>query len=508
MEQTRLVKVRRNIIWNFINRVVMLLLPFATRTVILYQFGDMYIGLSSLFNSVLGILSMAELGFGSAMVFSMYEPMAKGDDDAVCALLRLYRKIYTIIGSIILAVGLLMIPFLRGLINGDVPSGVNIYYLYLLNLLDTVASYFLFAYKGSILTADQRNDVTSRVTSVINIALCSCQIIIVLTAYNYYFYVALIPVFTVIRNLVINHAVNKKYPQYTCRGEVAPEKLRDIKKRVAGLFIYKICYKFRDSFDSIILSAFLGLAILGKYSNYLYIQGAITGFISVIKDSITASIGNSIVTESQEKNHSDFGSIQLIYMWLSAWCTVCLLCLYQPFIRVWAGEELLFDDGIMMVFCFYFFTYKIGDICAVYRHAIGLWWEDRHRPIVESVVNLTLNILLVRWLGVVGVMLSTIFCLIFINSIWASRILYTQYFKDYKHREYIRNNIIYTLFMLIAAAPTYLLCAAIPVEGILAIVVRALVCIVVPNVILYLEFHVLPDYKNSVKLIKSLIRSH
>ena len=506
MSNSRILNAKRNMIWTFVNKIVSLLLPFLTRTAIIYYLGTLYLGLNSLFSSVLNILSLAELGFGTAMVFSMSEPIAKGDADFICALLKLYRKIYTIIGTIILAVGLILMLFLPFMISGETPGDVNIYVLYCVYLGNTVLSYFMFAYKESILTASQRTDITSNIATIISVFSNLVQLLSLFLFKNYYAYCIVLPIATIIKNCVTSYIVDKKYPQYKCYGIIEREKINDIKKRVAGLFIYRICNVFRDSFDSIILSAFLGLTVLAKYNNYYYILTAITGFLSVIKTSIAASVGNSIATESEEKNYQDFQKCQLLYMWASGWCTVCLFCLYQPFVEWWIGEEYLFSNQLMALFCVYFFCYKMGDICAVYRQAAGLWWQDRFRPVVESVTNLVLNIVLVKFIGVAGVMLSTICCLVFINAIWASNVLYKYYFKNHKQLIYIGKIGYYALITTVATVVTGFMCSLIPLTGILALIIYGIICSIVPNGIFVIGFCKMPEFQDGIKLLKNMLK--
>lgn len=506
MAESRLINVKRNMVGETIYKVVSLLLPFLTRTVIIYVLGALYLGLNSLYGSILTILSLAELGFGSAMVFSMYEPIAKGNKEEVCALLNLYRKIYRIIGCVILLLGLAILPFLSQIIKGEVPSDVNIYALYLIFLTSTVLSYFLYAYKSSLLVAHQRSDIDSNVSTLLSIATNITQLIALYLTRNYYAYCLVIPLSTIVKNLIINRITNKKYPEYHCYGSIEDAKLLDIKKRVGGLFIYKVCYVFRDSIDSIVISAFLGLIALAKFNNYFYITNVVTGFIVAIKTSMSASVGNSMITEPQSKNYNDFKKCQLIYMLGSAWCTVCIYCLTEPFIKLWIGTEYILPNYMLILFCGLFYCYKMGDMCAVYRQAAGLWWQDRYRPIVEAVTNLVLNITLVQIIGMAGVVLSTIFCLVFINSFWASRVLYKFYFKDYHQRDYIVRIIFYGIVTLTVMLLSGFVCQHIPLEGISALLVRGGICICVSLPLLLILFRFLPEYKESMAFLKIIFK--
>lgn len=506
---SRIVNAKRNIIGLMINRIISLLLPFFTRTAIIYYLGTVYLGLNSLFTSLLSVLSLAELGVGTAMVFSMYEPIANGDDTTVCALLRLYRKIYYIIGTIILIIGIIFAPFLTLVISGEYPNDINIYAVYLINLFNTVISYYLFAYKDSLLTANQRIDILSMINSVICCILNIGQTIILIKTKNYYMYCLFMVVTTIISNLIRSYIISKKYPRYRCQGTVSHEMLNDIKKRVTGLFIYKVCDVLRFSLDSIVLSAFLGLTVLAKYNNYYYIMNAIAGTMAIVSNSITATIGNSIIKESQEKNYKDFKRIQLIYMWIAGLCSISLFCLYQPFMNFWVGKELMFDNVVMVFFCIYFFVNRWGDMCYAYRQGAGLWWQDKFRPIVESIVNISLNIILVQKMGVIGVLLSTIIGLVFINSLWGSKILFKHYFTEYKQFDYLKRLMLYTVITALACIATYGVCLYI--EGVIKItnsvvelIVRALICCIIPNTIFFIVYKNLSEFKESMSLLKQL----
>ena len=512
MSDSRTKNARRNIYASLFNKLITMVLPFWTRSAIIYFVGVLYLGLNGLFTSILLVLSLAELGVGSAMVFSMYKPVAEGDDETVCALLNLYRKLYRLIGTAILVLGLLFTPFIKLVIHGDIPTDTNIYILYLIALFNTVVSYFLFAYKTSVLAATQRMDITTNTTTALTVLSGLLQILLLFLFKNYYYYCIVTPVATVAGNLIRSRIVDKMYPQYTCHGEVSKELKAEIKKRVLGLCIYRISAAMRYSLDSLVLSAFLGLTVLAKYNNYFVIMNAIVGVMEMLTSNTTSSIGNSIVLESQEKNYKDFRRIQLAFMWLSGICTVCMFCIYQPFMEMWVGKDLMFNDTVMTVFCAYFFCNRWGDICYTYRQGAGLWWEDRYRPMVEAVVNLTFNIILVQVIGVVGVMLSTIIGLLFINSIWGSRVLFKHYFTDYKQSKYLLELLIFTLATAAACAVCGGLCSLLPavpgrsVLGVLFLLVRGGICVTVGNLILWLSYRKLPQYPDAMQLVKAVIK--
>lgn len=503
--ESRTKNAKANIISGLANKIVFMLLPFITRTCIIYGLGTIYLGLNSLFASVLQLLSLAELGFGEALVFSMYAPLAKGEHEKVCSLLNLYHRIYRIIGCVILILGICFIPFLENVIKGETPADVNIHILYLIYLFNTVISYWMFAYKNSILAATQKLSITNNINTITQIALSVIQIALILIFKNYYLFVIVIPLCTIVRNIIIHKVTQKMYPMYFCAGQLEKCELTEIKKRVAGMFIYKLCGSLRSSFNSIIISSFIGLVILAKYENYFFIISSIMGVMTLISSGIVASIGNSIATESVDKNYNDFLKFFFMYEVLTSWCTSCLLCLMQPFMRLWVGEELMMSDELVILFCIYFYLLKTGDICFVYRQATGIWWKDKYRPIIESIINLGLNIYLVQKIGVAGVLISAIITLSTINFLWGGKILYNEYFKR-SMKKYLWHACIYLITTVLVTSITYTICNMISEYGYMDFVIKTLITSIISALLLFLIYRNHSEFINSKKLLSGLLK--
>lgn len=480
----------RGIFWGLANTIASIGLPFITRTVIIYILGVEYVGLGSLFTSVLQVLSFTELGLGSALVYSMYEPIANHDDTKVRALLNFYKKSYRVIGCIIMAVGLAISPFLDKLVDGDTPADINLYILFLVYLFNNVIGYFMFAEKTSLLLACQRDDLNSRVALIIRVVQNVLQSIIILIAKDYYLFSICIPVCTVLSNLLAAFISKREYPQYYCEGKIDKQELKSIEKNVGGMVFQKIGNIVLTSVDTIVISSFLGLRILGIFNNYYYIITALNMFLDMICRVLIPAVGNSIACESKEKNYKDFQKFQLIYQWIVIWMSVCTLCLFQPFIRSWVGEELMLSDNLAILFAVYFFIFKWFDIVYVYREASGIWWQGKMFPLISAAVNLTLNIILVKFIGLAGILLSTIICLLFIHDTIGVYILKKYYFGETMSMKkfYFRQAYIVLCFLLIGST-TYLLCGLLKFDGIIQLVTRALVCIMLPNVLLILLFY-------------------
>ncbi len=495
--------VGRNMIFGYINRCVSLLLPFIVRTVVIIRFGALYLGMNSLLGSIFQMLSLAELGFGMAVVYSLYRPVAEGDTDTVCAYLGTYRKIYRIIGLVILAAGLALMPFFPYMLHGQtVPEDMDIFIWYLIFLADTVISYLLFGYKTAIPSALQRIDLLSRVDTVVLIGRTLVQIAFLLLTDCFYFYLLSSLGFTVLRNFLISHLVERFYPQYVCRGHVDAAHFVELKRLVGGLSLSKFRGASRHMIDSLCITVFVSLTVTAIYSNYFLIHSAMTSLFSIIGASMVASVGNSIVTESVEKNYQDMRRFNFMYMLLAGWAVICMLCLYQPFVRLWVGPDLMLGMPEVLAFCLYFYVLKMGDLRWIYFEGVGLWWKARYIVIAEIICNIVLNILLAKFWGVLGIIVATLISLFFINFIGEAWILFKEYFKNGRLHTFFADQTLY--FGVTVVIAFVCLCACEGVEtSVVGLLMRLLICTLGTVVGYYLAFYWTARYRDAKTWIVS-----
>ena len=485
----------RNMSFGLLNKITSIVLPFAVRTVFIRVLGEEYLGLSSLFSSVLMVLSMTELGFSSAIVYHMYKPIAEDDTATINALLHYYKTVYRIIGCIILGVGCLLIPILPYLIKGSAPSDINLTIIYLIYLGNTAASYFLFAYYSALISAFQRGDLISKANILVSFAMYVVQILCLLFVKNYYAYIAIMPAFTILNNLRIRTVARRVFPECRPEGNIGPELKADIRQKVGGLMISKVSGVSRNAFDSIFISMFLGLADTAMYNNYYYIMNAVTGVMIMFITSIRAGVGNSVALDSVETNYHNMKKMNFLYMWISGWFTICLLCLYQPFMKLWMGENLMFPMATVVLLCVYFYVLKIGDIRSIYVDTKGAWWENRYRATLEAAANIALNYFLGKYYGVNGIIVATLLSLFFINFLYGSQIIFRYYFGMDKIRDYYRSNIEYAVVTSLAAVITLGFCRSLPVEGLIGLFLKAAICTMIPNVIYWICYRKTNEYQ-------------
>lgn len=497
----------RNIIFGTCLKLYQIVVPFLMRTIMIYFMGVQYLGLNSLFTSVLQVLNLAELGVGSAMVYSMYKPVAEHDNDTICALMGLYRKYYRIIGMVVLAAGCVLIPFVPHLIKSDVPDGINIYILYVMNLLATVFTYWLYAYKNSILQAYQRNDIVSKVTMITDTVKYILQIFVIVFLKNYYLYVLVLILLQIASNIITAAVVTRMYPEYRCKGSLHKEEVAQINSRIRDLFTSKIGAVIVNSADTVVISAFLGLTVLAIYQNYFFIISSVIAFIAVVFNSCTAGIGNSIIVETKEKNYNDFKKFTFLIAWIAGFCTVCIVCLMQPFMNIWmnGNEKLMLGMSEVVCFCIYFFVYEIQQLLLTYKDAAGMWHEDKYRPLVTALTNLVLNIIMVQFWGLYGVLLSTVISIIFIGMPWLFYNLFTVLFKR-NAAKYVIRVVYYTVITVVICIITYSVCSLVPFTGIAELIVKLIICIIVPNVLFFVALFRFEEFGQVKALVKGILK--
>ena len=505
MKLERTKNAARNIVFDGTLEIVNMLFPFVIRSVMLHCLGTEYLGLNGLFKSLLTFLNLAELGVGSAMVFSMYKPIAEDDTSTICALLRLYRTLYRIIGLAVAAVGLLLMPVLRNLIKGDIPADMNLYILYLMNLGNTVMTYWLFAYKSSLLQAHQRRDVISKVSLAVRLTEYILKILILVYARNYYLYLLVQLLCQLAINLLTAVCASKMYPRYMPEGKLPKEKTLDIFRRVRDLFTSKLSATVFDAADTLVISAFMGLTVLALYQNYYFIITALRMMLVVVLNACMAGVGNKLVMESKENNYRDLEKISLLFLWVLGVSSSMLLCMYQPFIRIWMGEDNMFAVGLVFCFVIYYYSMGANKLINMFKDAAGIWRVDRWRPLTAAMVNLGLNLLTVRWLGLYGVLLSSIVSIVFIQIPWLFHNLFREVFPQQCMGKYIRLFCGLTTVSLISCGISWLVCRLFSLNVWATLFLNAAVSFLVPNLCCFAVYGRKPVFRETLLQLKKTL---
>lgn len=504
---TRTQNIRKNLIFNIIKFVTNLLLQFVLRTVLIYYMGAEYLGLNGLFTNIFSFLNLAELGIGSAIVFSMYKPIADNDVEKIKSLEHLYKKFYIIISIIVGTIGLAITPFIKYLMNGGVTVDINIYILYIMYLAYTLVGYWS-AHKRSLLFAYQRNDVENIIRTICIVSMSIVQIVVLILFKIYYLYFSISILFTLIECVLIHVYANKLFPEI--RGKAQPldkETKKEITKNVTALSMHKIGGAVVFSTDNILISAFLGVAILGSYSNYYLITASISSVILLISNSLMASVGNLIASSNKEYVYDKFKLINFIFCLLTAFSFVCLITLFQPFITKWTGGgEYMLEFSTVIIICLSFYFTRMRTGVNVFKDAAGLFWYNKWQPIVEALVNLVVSIVLVKLIGINGIFIGTIFSTLVAPFWWEPLILYKHYFKR-SVKSYFVRYLIDFLIMCAVCVITYFVCSFIPDGSIWLLIAKFAVCILISGSLLVVAYLPTKEFKELFAMLKNFARN-
>lgn len=505
---TRNKNITNGIFMGFINNILTIILPFITRTIIIYKLGTDYVGLGGLFTSILQVLSLTELGFSGAITFALYKPILQRDLKHINALLSLYRFVYRLVGISIIFISIILIPILPELVDGGLPDHLNLYVLYFIYVFNTVVSYFFSAYKSVIFNASERYDIEITIKSGVLILQYVLQSIVLLLFDDYYIYVIILPIATIINNIINSLIVKKKYPDFKPEGKISKFEIYNIIRNVGGAFFSKIGLTIYNSADTIVISAFLGLNMLGRYQNYYYIISTLISLFAVIHNTIRPVIGNDLNTKSKVDNWRNFRIIYYVYTWLGVYFTEILVACMQDFEHLWVGKNNLLPHNIALLLAAYFFVTKLYGLLTVYQEAAGIWWQGKFIPLISSFINLFFNLFLVQIIGLYGVIISSILSTIFISLPGLIYIIFKYLFVEKSQKIWIIKYIlIFIVETIIIGVVVYFLCSQIPYLGFIGIIIKAILSSIITIIFFVGSAIIYPEGKDVIKYVLTKLKS-
>ena len=485
----------KNAITAMASNIVSILIGVVAQAIFIKVLGAEYLGVNGLFTNIVSMLGIVELGIGSAIIYNLYEPVAKKNIKKIKSLMRFYKTSYRIIAVIVFLIGIAIIPFL-GDIVGEVNIDINITLIYILFLIDIVASYLL-TYKRSILYANQKTYITNIVHIIYLITMNIAQIIVLLLFKNYIVYLAIKIIFRILENIIITIIANKRYP-YINGNDVKPiekEIKKDIITKVKGLIFHKIGTFVVLGTDNIIISRFLGVVTVGLYSNYNMIIQAVSNLFLQIFDSLTASVGNLLTEHNREKSYQIYKNMLMTNSVLFTFAATEIICLIEPFIKIWIGDEYLLPYTVLVVLILNFYIQGMRKTCLVFKMAAGIFHEDRYYPIIESIINIVVSVLLVKLIGLEGVFIGTIISSLPVILISYPVYVYMPIFKK-SYFTYLKENAYYYSIAFLTVLISVLAVNLIPIANpFIKIVVNAIISIITFMIIQFICFHKKEEYK-------------
>lgn len=477
----------KNVFVGVGGQIFNILIGIVTRIFFVRLLAEEYLGLNGLFSSILTALSFVELGIGPAIVYSLYKPLAERDQEQIQALMDLFRKAYTIIGIVVALLGALLTPFLSYLIQ-DMPDNIpHIHLIYLLFVANTSASYF-FSYKKSLIIADQKQYIVTGYHYVFYFIMNILQIIFLYITRNYFAFLLLQILFTLIENIILSRKANKLFPviKEKCTAKLNPVYKKEIIINVKSIILHKVGGIASTAIDNIVMSKIFGLITVGIYSNYLLIISPLNAIGNQIF-SFTASLGNLKVTTEDDRAVGVFGIMEFIDFWVYLFGSICLLVLFNPFISIAFGEHLLFPMSTVILIVLNFYLEGRRKAILSLKEAYGIFYQDRYKPIVESITKVALSIILAMKMGVNGIFIGTLIsksiCIVVEPYVVYKYGLGWQYIG-----QYIRKYLEYLVLFIVLAFVTYYLSSFIGGSGILSFIGKMVICLFIPNIIVILVY--------------------
>ncbi len=496
----------KNMITAVSSNVLTIIVGLVAQAVFIKILGSEYLGLNGLFSNVISMLGIVELGMGSAIIYNMYKPIAENDHEKIKSLMQFYKKSYRIITLIISIIGIMIIPFIKYIVDIEsVTVGINVYLVYILFLLETICSYIL-SYKRSMLYADQKEYIKNIIHMGYTILVNTMQLTFLYFTHDYYLYLIIKVMMRLVENIVISSYVNRRY-SYLLDNNVTKldsKTEKDIFQKIRALFFHKIGTFIVSGTDNIIISKYLGLVTVGLYSNYYMIINAVQTVINHIIQATRASVGNLLVTESKIKQFDVFNKIRFVNFWISCFSSICIFVIMDSFITIWIGYKFVLPTKVLLVLVINFFIVSSRSTYGAFKEAAGIFYEDRFVPIIESLLNIVLSIIFVKKFGLMGVFMGTIGSGLVLWCYSYPKYVYNKLFGR-KISDYMKETIYYFIIFILIAGFTYSLAILISFDNVyLQFISNVLIALIVPNVIMLLLFSKDENFKYFINMLKGL----
>lgn len=498
----------RNSIYGLVGKAVSLFASFVSRTVFIYILGKYYLGINGLYTEILSFLSFAELGFGSAMTFALYGPVARGEEEKIRQLMQFYKLVYRVIAVVVLVFGIVLTPFLHYIVTGA--EGLSLFELrlyFLIFLANTVATYFVI-YKYGYVNALQETYVTTNIETVTSLGCVVVQLCALLITGDFLVYLLANTGTLIASRFVIAFYLNRRYPILRERpNESLPfADRKSIFGEVKGLAVHQFSGVAVHATDSIIISAVptLGVAVVGAVSNYNLLINAVSGIVVILFNGVVAGFGNLAVTSGKEHFEQVFKEVNFINFWIYGLCTVCFCVLLTPFVRLWVGGEYVIDTASLALIILNFYLQGQSTIYNNARIAKGNFNMDKWWSFLQAVVNLVVSAVAAIHLGLVGVYVGTVVSrLIFVIS--RPGCTYRFLFGKSPAR-YFARLVVYLLAVVLATALCWVACMPLLANlNWVTFLGSAVLCLMVPNAVFFLLFRRSPEFSAFVDRISGLI---
>lgn len=486
--------------------LVKMLLGFILRSFFIQYLGVEYLGLNGLFTNILSFLSLAELGIGTTIVYELYRPLADNNKEEVKSLMALYKKVYVSIGIFIGVIGLLIIPLIPFMIkNGTNVTGVNT--IYVLFLTNSVISYF-FTYKRSLINADQKNYVTVLSDFAFYLLTSIFQIVVLMVWHNYFMFLTIQIIGTLISNIVISSIADRRYPYLKdpVKNKIQPEIMLRLKKNVIGNISSQIGGILVMGSDNIIISGFVGLAVVGLYSNYTIVTNALRSLAGQVTNSVVSSIGNLVALGDNKRSYDIFKIHLFISKSIAFFAGIGIFVFINPFVTVWLGKKYLLPESSIFLIAIYAVIFIYQGTPRTFINSFGLYWQQRWKSIIESIVNITVSIALIQLfdLGLNGVLIGTLTSSITV-IMWFEPYVVYKYGIEQPLKPYFVDMAIFYALLVVAMIGVGWIGKLFVVTDIWSFITWFVIGMIIIIILYLILFSRKPEFKQVIRKVRSVI---
>jgi len=484
-----------NITSGIVGYVLNLIMGILCRMIFTRTLAADYLGVNGLFSNIISMLSLAELGIGSAIGYALYKPLATDDQPKVASLMKFYARCYQVIGVVIMVLGLCLLPFLPMLIQEPPAIQEDLRLLYVLFLFQSASSYF-FSYRGALLTAAQQNYLVVGISYVITITQSIVQIVLLVLTHNYILYLLVLVIGGLTYNIIISHVAKVKFPYIVAR-DIAPldgEEKKNLISNVRALTIWKLSGLLVNQTDNLIITYFSGLITVGLTSNYTLLSGNLNSLINTIFSSVSASVGNHNALETTEQKYRLFKAINLANYWMFAWVSIGIFVCSTDIVKVLFGPEYGLPIEIPFVIALNFYMVGMQNAVWTYKNTMGLFRQGRYLLILTAAINLVMSIWLGKVWGLFGILFATAIARAFTNT-WYDPYAIHKYGFGLSVLPYFGRYLAFAALTLVTGAACYFMCSLLPFSLLVNAVLKVIICSIICNVVFLILFCRTAEFK-------------
>jgi O-antigen/teichoic acid export membrane protein len=504
---TRKTRSVKNVSYNLISFCILAVMTFISRKFFIKYLTLDIAGLQSIFSNVLSFLNLAELGIGSAVIFSLYKPIADNNMVEIKGILDLFKKFYRNSGLVILTCGIIVSFFLEHLVKNQIDiNKVRLYFI--IYLLNTVFTYF-FTHKYCLLIVNEENHVISKVDIIVKLVKNILQIIILILLKSYMSYLLLEISFNLMGYAIINLIIRKKYGWLNnTKGVISNSIKFNIVKNIKALFYHQLGGFVVFGTDNLVIAYFMDLKTVGLYGNYYLLINFFIVITGTVFTSIIASIGNLLIEKDVDSSYEVFKKIFFVNFLLSSFLTIALYNNIDKFIYLWLGKDFLINKLTIIVLLINFYLTTMKNCVDAFKRAAGIYHNDRLAPLAEAIINLVCSIILVQLIGLPGVFIGTLISNLTIGF-WIKPYMVYKYIFKRTSSNYYKEYVKYALSgVLILFITNFIINLIVYKINIFSFLISCSLCITISIVMYFILFRKAEEYKYFKRILLDYRKNH